>query len=244
MFWLLKPDEKRQKTTNKCPKWSFSFKLHKTEVRHGIFGALPSQALASPSQTGPNQSLPPPPTPPRLASLRFAYTYAQPLRLAFRKYIYIYIEIYIYILIMYLRLHPISHVAAFQHVSTPSGGNLELARDVGASEAGHLKREILAVDITWWYCRCIYIYICVCVCDTSLWYLNIILERERDLFSIFAYIYIYMCVCVCMYYIYLSLSLSLVICMIIMMIQILHTYAPTMKSMNNPVLIWYDNNRN
>ena len=35
-------------------------KLHKTEVRHGIFGALPSQALASPSQTGPNQSLPPP----------------------------------------------------------------------------------------------------------------------------------------------------------------------------------------
>ena len=60
VFWLLKPDEKRQKTTNKCPKWSFSFKLHKPEVRHGIFGALPSQALASPSQTGPNQSLPPP----------------------------------------------------------------------------------------------------------------------------------------------------------------------------------------
>ena len=68
-------------------------KLHKTEVRHGIFGALPSQALASPSQTGPNQSLPPP-TPPRLASLRFAYTYTQPRPSAGFRNTYIYIPIF------------------------------------------------------------------------------------------------------------------------------------------------------
>ena len=55
--------------------------------------------------------------------------------------------IYIYIYILYLRLHPISHVAANQYKfpATINGGetsNLELARDVGASEAGHLKREM------------------------------------------------------------------------------------------------------
>ena len=50
---------KTSENNQQVSKMELLFQAHKTEVRHGIFGALPSQALASPSQTGPNQSLPP-----------------------------------------------------------------------------------------------------------------------------------------------------------------------------------------
>ena len=67
---------KTSENNQKCPNWSFSFKLQKTGGRQLIFGALPSQAPASPSQTGPNQSLPPPHTPQiSFASLRL-YLYS------------------------------------------------------------------------------------------------------------------------------------------------------------------------
>ena len=79
---------KTSENNQTCPNWSFSFKLQKTGGRQLIFGSLPSQAPASPSQTGPNQSFPPP-TPSRLASLRFAYPILSPgLRLAFLIFIY------------------------------------------------------------------------------------------------------------------------------------------------------------
>ena len=67
---------KPSKTTNKCPKWSISFGPKKPGKRQVGFWALPPQAPASPFKNGPISGLPPP-TPPRLASLRFAYTYTQ-----------------------------------------------------------------------------------------------------------------------------------------------------------------------
>ena len=66
---------KPSKTTNKCPKWSISFGPKKPGKRQVGFWALPPQAPASPFKNGPISGLPP--TPPRLASLRFAYTYTQ-----------------------------------------------------------------------------------------------------------------------------------------------------------------------
>ena len=67
---------KPSKTTNKCPKWSISFGPKKPGKRQVGFWALPPQAPALPFKNGPISGLPPP-TPPRLASLRFAYTYTQ-----------------------------------------------------------------------------------------------------------------------------------------------------------------------
>ena len=84
MFWLLTPNEKRQKTTKSVQTGA---SLSSFKKRGG--GSSFLELSPAPSQTGPNQSLPPP-TPPRLASLRFAYTYTQPRPSAgFRNNIYI-----------------------------------------------------------------------------------------------------------------------------------------------------------
>jgi len=77
----LTPDEKRQKNVRKQPKVSkmeLLFQPSKTrEVGPRLFELSPGRLRPHLPKTQPNQSLPPP-TPPRLASLRFAYTYTQP----------------------------------------------------------------------------------------------------------------------------------------------------------------------
>ena len=79
---------------------------------------------------------------------------------------------YIYIYILYLRLHPISHVAAFQHVSGHHQRRRENQPGAGPRRRGVWswapeKRNGLAVDITWWYCRCV-------ISTISSWYNHLI----------------------------------------------------------------------
>ena len=80
VFWLLTADEKRQKNVRKQPKVSKMELLFQPQKR-GKWGLV---FLSSP-QAGSGLTFPKrsqirasPPTPPRLASLRFAYTYTQP----------------------------------------------------------------------------------------------------------------------------------------------------------------------
>ena len=76
---------KTSENNQNCPNWS---SLKKRGGRQLIFGALPSQAPASPSQTGPNQNLPPPHTP-QISFASLIPILGTDLRLDF-VYIYIY----------------------------------------------------------------------------------------------------------------------------------------------------------
>ena len=81
---------KTSENNQKCPNWSFSFKLQKTGGAAAHFWSSP-QPGSGLKRARIRAS---PPTPPRLASLRFAYTYTQPRPSAgFRNIIYIYIYI-------------------------------------------------------------------------------------------------------------------------------------------------------
>ena len=76
MFSLLTPNEKRQRTTKSVQTGASlsSFKKRGGAAAHFWSSPQPGSGLTFPN--GP-ESEPPPPTPPRLASLRFAYTYTQ-----------------------------------------------------------------------------------------------------------------------------------------------------------------------
>ena len=71
MFWLLTPNEKRQKTTKTVQTGALK---KRGAAAHFWSSPQPGSGLTFPN--GP-ESEPPPPTPARLASLRFANTYTQ-----------------------------------------------------------------------------------------------------------------------------------------------------------------------
>ena len=102
-FWHpMKNVRKTSENNQKCPKWSFSFNLQKRGKWGLVFLSSPQagSGLTFPKRSQIRAS---PPTPPRLASLRFAYTYTQPRPSAgFRnipQYIYIHMNEYICFLI-------------------------------------------------------------------------------------------------------------------------------------------------
>ena len=91
-FWHpMKNAEKRLKNSQKCPKWSFSFNLQKRCKWHLVSLSSPQagSGLTFPKRV---DSEPPPPTPRKLASLRFASLIpilSPRLRLAVVKFFYI-----------------------------------------------------------------------------------------------------------------------------------------------------------
>jgi len=85
---------KTSENNRKCPNWSFSFKLQKTGGGSSFLELSPARLRPHLSKRAGIRASPP--TPPRLASLRFAYTNTQP-RPSAGFVIYTYIYNYIYI---------------------------------------------------------------------------------------------------------------------------------------------------
>ena len=86
MFLLLTPNEKRQKTTKSVQTGASLSSFKKRGGGSSFLALSPARLRRARIRASP------PPTPPRLASLRFAYTYTQPRPSAgFRNVLYIYI---------------------------------------------------------------------------------------------------------------------------------------------------------
>ena len=100
MSWLLKPDEKRQKTSFQ----NGASLSSSTKRKCGTAFLELSPARLWPHLPKRAQIRASPPTPPRFASLRFAYTYTQPRPSASFRNILYYIILY-YIILYYIILY-------------------------------------------------------------------------------------------------------------------------------------------